>query len=124
MNKLQKEEEWKKFFDKYNVRYHYPRKKKVKKRGSVYYSQPSFHLIDYGIYFHVGNETKNSDKVSKDQFIYETAVHRHIYKDVLITTGTPDTILCTNNVYSIKKQKYCIPFIEDNELVFLCKETE
>lgn len=119
MNKKEKELEWEKFFDMYNIKYTYTKRKQVKIKGKCYYANPSFYLLEYGVYFHVGNASDDSN-VSKDQFIYDNAVRRHLYKDLFITNDTPE--LYKENIYALRKQVYIMCVVDKGELVFAIKE--
>lgn len=119
MNKKEKELEWEKFFEAKNIVYQYPRRKQVKINGKSYYSSPSFHLPQYKMYLHVGNESPDKYSGTRDQFIYESAVKSHVYNDVFVTTDIPMDAMNRFSLHSIRNNKLYMPLIEQGKLTFI-----
>ena len=122
MYKREIENQWKKLFDKNNIKYEY--KKLNVDVGQGYFASPSFYLPSINIYLHVGNRHRDMEKITKDQFIYEKAVKKNIITDVFITHNLPEDVVGDRAgvLYSLKeKQEYRI--LLDNNQIQLEKVT-
>lgn len=133
MNKLQKEEEWKKFFDKFNIEYEYKKQREdFRIKNNTFIANPSFYLPKEEIYLHVG--TSHYENITKDYFIYDNAVKDNIYPNVFITDKLPQDLFIDMDrlIYSIKEEEYYkltyteygIEFIKTKEETHTLEEQE